>query len=392
MLCMSVRCPSCRTVLTVPDGHRGNKFLCGQCRTKFKVPSLSDSQIVDLIGLRNLDETSAGNVPALDNSLLAEDILLGGDESVGKNGNGNGNGGLAFQMQSAFSTGIDGFSIARIDSQGALFELRPEVYRRPEFRAAMPRRCLRCGVTHHLKPHLVIFSHLMRESSVLETELVITKPDITEEQILQLDGPGMLKRMPEIRRLPKPANLPMPYWICDMCSPANMVFAQGKLTGDGSGIMRMQIHRIWRALDFLKNLGCVGSEAWTRLEIECGEKPETPWDTLSGVVQQRVHQWYKPAKGEEFAAYAPDRSKNRSEDGMSGLIVTTRRLIYNCSLRYKEVGKGRPMELNFIMEEGRLKLDIKTPDWEVKNLLVDKAGLERLRRAMTIEKFNATWR
>jgi len=370
-------------VLGVPDGYGGNRFLCGKCGTRFKVPALSDSEIVDLIGIRNLDETSAGNMPSMDMSAMGS---LGEEDAAGKNGS------SSTQTQATFDTGMEGFSIVRIDSQGVLFEFRPDVYKKAEFRAAMPCRCLRCGVSHYLKPHLVIFSHLMRESSILENELIVSRPELTEDQLVQLDPASILKLMPEIKRLPKPANLPMPYWICDMCSPANMIFAQGKFQENGSGIMRMQIHKIWRALEFLKNLGCEGSAAWTRLEIECNEKPESAWDALPGMVQQRLRQWYKPAKGEEFAAYAPDRSKNRTEDGMSGLVVTNRRLIYNCSLRQKETGKTRPTDMDFTMENGRLKLDIKTPDWEVKGLFVDKAGLERLRRAMIAEQFNATWR
>ena len=43
------------------------------------------------------------------------------------------------------------------------------------------------------------------------------------------------------------------------------------------------------------------------------------------------------------------------------------------------------------MEAGHLRLNIKGGNWHLKNLHVDKAGLEALRRALLKEKFNAVW-
>jgi hypothetical protein len=172
-----------------------------------------------------------------------------------------------------------------------------------------------------------------------------------------------------------------------MCSPANMIFAQGS-----EDRCRIQIARLWRAEEFLVNVRGEGTPAFEELQRRLEENPQTPWDTLPGVVQQRIRQWFKPIKKEKYIAYIPDRTRSRTEDGMVGVVVSTRRLIYNSSMRHYENEKGSPLELDFAMESGRLGLHIKGAGWEIKNMIVDKPDLENLRRSLTGEKFPAVWR
>lgn len=381
MICLSVRCPKCEAVLGVPEDYRGNRFICGSCRSKFKIASLSDEEILDLIGPRNLDETTAGMYPAMD------------EGELGADGEHHDHHDLAMKLATHMDTGITDLDMVRIDANGVLFEFSADIYKTPEFRSAFPKKCLRCGVEHHLRPHIVIFSKQMKDSASVENEYITSKPVITENDLLTKSSLDLLKIMPDVPRVPEPSELPMVFWICDLCSPDNMVFAQNKLTAQG-GKMRMQIRRLWRAEEFLKNFGAQDSPAHKRLVSDIEENKETPWDCLPGVVQQRMRQWFKPGRGEIFSAYTPDRTHSRTEDGMSGIVVTNRRLIFNSSMRHREADKSTQLELDFFRasEKGQYKINIKSPNWEVKNLIIDKAGLECLRRALTKEKFNTVWR
>jgi hypothetical protein len=346
---------------------------------------LSDAEIVELIGHRDKDDTTVAGVSneeiaaelAKPKPAKAEGIEAGQADIDDK--------------YKAIPAEFEGFTMVRLDSNGVLFEFPASLLKSKVFRGALPHRCMRCGARGHLQPHLVIFAHHMVDSASLEMQFV-AGPVMDGSEAMNLSISDILEKLPRIRRLPPPADLPMPYWICDQCSPAKMISAQNEIDRNtGQGCCRLEIPRLWRAEEFVVNLGCEGTAICEEIRRVMQEHPEEPWDMLAGVVQQRLRQWYNPHKGERFVAYTPDRSHGRSEDGVCGVVVSNRRLIQNCDRRHHESEKGEPIELSFSMHNGQLRLKIKTPNWTVKNQVVDKAGLERLRRALGQEKFLTTW-
>ncbi|MCK5114289.1 MAG: hypothetical protein KAR11_05955 [Phycisphaerae bacterium] len=376
-----VKCPSCATVLGVPGQFKGTLCLCANCQTKFTIPALSEADILDLIGKkRNADSVVAGAIEADEPQPVAADFV---PETVAAE--------VAMDTIDGFPTGIDGFYLLRIDRHGTLFEFPASILTGTSLRGAMPRRCVRCGETRHIQYHLVIYSHHMTESASLESQYAPSRKELSERDVMTRSADEILPMLPEVRKIPAPANLPMPYWVCDMCSPSNMVFAQNRITSSGESTCRLQIQRIWRAEEFLVAAGGKDSRAHKEILKEIEGNAEQPWDTLPGAVQQRLQQWYHPHKGERFVAYIPDRSRVRTQDGMGGVVLSNRRLVHNSLRRYHEVEKGEQLDMDFAMSAGKMTLHIKTPSWEVKQMVVDKHGLERLRRAMWQENFPAVW-
>jgi hypothetical protein len=372
-----VRCPECMVILDIPKEFRGTRVLCTACGAKFSVPEISDDQILHWIGPESKEDTVHA-VPA----------LSGASETEGAN---HTHPASELDRGPLFG-GVEGFHLERIDNRGALFSFPAALLENPSFRVTMPRRCLRCGATSHISVRLVIFGPNMADCATAEPDFLDSSFRLSDQEARNLPMEEILSRLPNLSRLPTPANLPMPYWICDLCSPSKMVYAQNEIPFEtGQGRCRLQIQRLWRAEEFLVNVGGADSQAHRELLAAIQSHPETSWDMLSGVVQQRLRQWYAPNRGERFIAYAPDRSHTRTEDGMAGVVVSTRRLIYHTSLRHRESEKGESVELIFAMDGGRLTLKIRTPNWEVKNMVMDKAGLERLRRALSQEQFNAVW-
>ncbi|MCD4823379.1 MAG: zinc-ribbon domain-containing protein [Phycisphaerae bacterium] len=375
-----VRCPHCSVLLNVPREFKGTKVRCSSCETGFRIPCISDDDILDLLGGGNKDDTAAGAIPA---EALAEELAKQATTETHE---------AAKQSPPVgCPAGKEGFALMRIGKRGPVFEFPASLLTDPKFRGSMPRHCLRCGANAHLRPHLIIFAHQLLDSSVAEPEFVEAMPAINEDDSRRQPIEELLPRLPKLKKLPEPANLPMPYWICDMCSPANMIFAQGEFSSQTGGICHLQIGRLWRAEDFLVNAGGMDSPAYKMLHKVLKKHPMRPWDNLPGVVQQRLRQWYQPRSAEKFVSYTPDRTHSRTEDGMAGIIVTNGRLIYNSSLRHRESNKGEPLELSFAMESGRMRLRIAGANWEMKNIIVDKPGLEKLRRSLTKEKFQAAW-
>jgi hypothetical protein len=232
----------------------------------------------------------------------------------------------------------------------------------------------------------------MMDSSSIELEYITARAELSDHDARTMPIDQILERLPKVQRVSPPGDLPMPYWICDMCSPTNMIFARGDFADDEhGGSCRLQIRRLWRAEEFLVNAGGEETGAHEQLVEALEKNPERPWDALAGVVQQRLQQWYRPHRGENFLTYVPDATRARTEDGMSGIVVSSRRLIYHSSMRHRESDKGEPLELEFGLRGREGTLRIKGPNWEIKKIAVDKIGLERLRKALAKEGFVTTW-
>lgn len=383
-----VRCPGCTGVLEIPERYTGRKVLCSLCQMKFLIPAASEADILDWIGPRDKDDTAAGTAFEIKPEELPEELM--GNEVVESEMDGSSMAGEKVEDRD-LTTGVEGLVLHRIDKRGPMFEFPARMLEDKKFRGGLPRRCLRCGAKGNLTPHLVVFARHMTDSVNLENEYVDSTKMLDEYQARNLPQEEVLDQLPRLDKVPEPANLPMPYWICDMCSPKEMIAGEHEVHG-GEICCRMQVHRPWRAEEFLVNIGGEGSAAHEAIREELQKNPEVPWDSLAGSTQHRIEQWYKPYRGETFVTYVPDPTRARTEEGMQGIVVTNRRIIYHSSMRHQEAEKGEPIELQFSLEGGKGSLQIKGSKWDLKNIPVDKPGLERLRRGLHKANWEAVWR
>jgi phage FluMu protein Com len=379
MAARRVRCPECTVILDIPEDFKGIKVRCSVCKTDFRIPGVSDADILDWIVQEEKEDTTHGaaslKLSRKRTAALMEQSDLAKEE-----------------VFEGYSAGSEGFFLVRIDSHGVLFEFPAAMLESADFRASLPRKCLRCGTTSHIIPRLVIYGPVMKDCTTVEAEFLDRSTRLDERDIRKLSTREILEQLPGPAQLPPPANLPMVYWICDMCNPSRMIYAQNRIDAETKqGACCLQIQRLWRAEEFLLAVGGENSEAHQKLLSSMEKHPETPWDKLAGAMQQRIRQWFAPHRGEKFVAYCADRSHSRTEDGMAGVLVSSRRLLYHTSLRNYESEKGEPLELSFSMDNGRQMLKIQAPNWEVKNMVVDKMGLRTLRRALTEQNFTAQW-
>ncbi|MBN1554533.1 MAG: hypothetical protein JXA11_07290 [Phycisphaerae bacterium] len=375
-----VRCPECTVILDIPEGFRGTKVRCSVCNTQFRIPGVSDADILDWIGEEEAEDTAHGTAAL---SASRKPTMVPSRDRVETS---------APKTFEGFPTGVEGFTLVRVDAHGALFEFPAEMLEPTTFRTALPRKCLRCGTENHITPRVVIFGPVLQDSTIQEAEFLNSSTKFDEHEARNLSTEEVLQRLDKLENLPHPADLPMVYWVCDLCSPSKLISAQNRIDPNTrQGSCCLQIHRIWRALDFLRVVGDEDSDAYDKLLSVIEKHPETPWEQLPGALQQRMRQWFAPHRGEKFVAYCPDRTHSRTEDGMAGIIVTTRRLIYRTALRRQESEKGEPLELSFTVESGRQVLNIEGSNWDIKELPVDKTGLRALRLALAEQRFNAQW-
>ena len=377
-----VHCPDCDVLLKIPAGVKSTKVKCAKCSCKFVIPQISDDDIMDVLGHVNRDETSAG--PAIDDvfSDMPTDIFDDGIEGSGALAGGASN----------VPAGLEGLILKRFTQNGVVFEIDSELLADDKIRSAMPKACVRCGSQSNINPRLVVFAHQMLECSAIESEYVENVPTFTMRDVRDKPIRELMQTMPALKKIPAPANKPFPYWVCDMCSPVGLMHAANSIDRKtGKGKCLLQIDRIWRAEMFLVNAGGSGSPAHQLIHKRIDDNPELPWDTLAGAVQQRIKQWFRPHRGEQFVAYTPDRRHSRTEDGMAGLLITNRRLIYHSSRRHFENIKGQQLSIGLMSAAGHYRIRIKGANWEIQQMNVDKSGLERLRRSLIKQKYEAKW-
>ena len=283
--------------------------------------------------------------------------------------------------------------VVKIARDGVLFEFPAGRLNELGFRCAMPKRCLQCAARSHLKAHVVIFAAGLVDSVSLEAEHSAGALVLSDAEVRGLSCRELLKRLPNVPNVPPPGHQPMPYWVCDMCSGSGTIRGQIQVNATtGVGRCRLLVSNLRRAEEFLVSAGGEDSEAHESLKERIAQIAENPWDMLPEVVQHRVDQWFRPAEGESFYAYVPDQDYARTEDGMSGLLISSHRMIYHTPMRHREIGGSEPLEMELSQSGSRGNLQMKTTTWELRHFALDRPGIANLRRGLTLAKFQVAWR
>ncbi len=360
-------CPACGTILIVPPKHTGFVVRCGQCHERFELPATTASE--DLIAEWLGDEEE---MPA--------PVLKGAGQPRQE------------EVPPAQKVTPPGeIRLVKFDRTRALFEFPVHRLLEESFRCAMPRRCLQCSTRYHLEAHVIIFAPQLVTSISLEAER--DAGDLVLRNVANTPTARLLQRLPKAPNVPHPADLPMPYWLCDMCSNSGIISGQIQVNSDtGEGWCRLLIGNLRRAEEFMMAAGGARTKAYAKLREFLERTAASRWEQVPLVMQNRIQQWFTPEDDEEFIGFVPNRDRQRTEDGMAGLVVSSKRTVYHTSLRHREVPRGYQLELQLSMAQDTGNLRIKTPDWEVKHFTVDRQGLVRLRRSLTLGHFKVVWR
>ncbi len=372
-------------MLQMPPGHAEAVVRCSKCKERFRLPKpgrITDDTITswlnDGIEPPNLDDDDLDASPAPKASVSTA------QRSAPQNA----------VLSAPPPSGAIGQAVrlVKFGDAGALMEFEAARLLESPFRCSMPRKCLRCGTGAHLLAHVIIYSPILVDNVSLEAEHAAGELRLAEDQVRDLSPDQLLDRLPMVPNVPAPGNLPMPYWVCDMCSGADLISGQIQVNSQtGNGWCRLRIRNLRRAMEFLESTGSGSTKAGGQLREHIESMIENPWEQLPSVIQHRVEQWYKPAGGEQYIGYVPDRDHTRTEDGMSGLLISNRRLIFHTKLRHSETTSDKPLKLQLSNDGGKLSVKIETPIWDIKHLVLDRDGANLLRRALVVSGFNPVW-
>ena len=372
-----IRCPSCGVLLVIPAGAVGQLARCGQCKQRFRVPPAPKVTEDVVAGWLDTEEDEGAEGSALSQPPSA----AGGEHPH-----------TSRQTRAAFAAMEGNIRLVSCEPTGALLEFPSRRLTEKAFRCGMPRACMQCGARSHLEAHVVLFTGALVDSVSLEAEHTAGRLVLGIDEVKDLAIEQVLDRLPRLPNVPAPADLPMPYWLCDLCASSKAVSGQIQInTQTGEGWCRLLIRNLRRAEEFLCDVGARGTQAHKDLARHAAQLADNPWDSLALAVQHRLQQWFKPSSGEHFLAYVPDRDHARTEDGMFGLAISNRRLIHHTARRHHENDVSQPLELVLAAGKVRGDLVVTFPVWKA-TLKVDADGIAKFRRGLTLGKFQANWR
>ncbi len=379
MLGMKVNCPRCTTSLSLPTDVGNERVRCPVCRGVFRVrihkKIALDETIADW-----LDESLRRDEPEQVTPDPARTSFPAEIEGLG-------------DTQRAIFDDADRMHLVAADRRGVVLEFPAEFLRVEAFRASIPRRCIHCSARTHLSAHVVIYTGQLRDSISLEAEHAAGKLSIPPEKLGNLAGVDLLKRLPEVPGVPSPGNLPMPYWVCDMCRGAGWISGQIRVSADTcKGSCRLFFRNLKMAMGFFANACGTDSKHYRKLAEFHEHWQENPWNALPTVVRHRLEQWFEPAEDEQFLAYIADRGFVRSEDGMNGVVVSTQRLVYHHPPRHQELECGKDLTVHLRMAEGQQIATLEGDGFKRRLITVDRVSRMLLRRVLSKAGFKATWK
>ena len=111
-------------------------------------------------------------------------------------------------------------------------------------------------MSNALNVHLVIWPSKLPDRDRMHMKDAGVHVRTTIEQLGRLSGPELLAQLPRQPNVPTPYDLPMPYYICNRCSPVGAIIAHVRPKPDGSEECELGIASLRRAAEFLAhNLG-----------------------------------------------------------------------------------------------------------------------------------------
>ncbi len=377
-----IACPHCGVLLDVPEGSGGRSARCGKCKQQFQIPEFSEDAIANL--LNEFEETT--DEPHHDRVDLASESDQAHDPAVPPSA-------MSTIAAAVSQAGNASLKILRIKASGVIVRFPADLLEDSLFRLAMPHTCMCCGTRSHLMVNLVRFEPRTSESVGLEFRKTSAPVVLKDRNLQNLDPQELLNMLPPVPDATGLAKIPLPYWLCDMCRDPDAVLGQIRINPEtGQGTCWLRIRNTRRAEEFIRNAAGENVAQFDKLHELNEAGQENPWDLLPLTVQHRVEQWYRPDAGEHFLCYTPDRDHNRTEDGMAGVLVSDRRIIYHTHLQHRELPIGQHLELTLSMGGNMGHLKMKTAQWDVKRMPVDRDGVRTLRRALTLGKYGAQWK
>ena len=334
---LDIQCPSCHVRLRVPVEYLNKRARCKACGHVFviKPPSLEDSIMEWLAEADEFEDASASKAGE---TMYVPPPPRPQAPAVS----------APPRRQAAVTPSVTAkmpLRLSHVDTLGAFFLFPPSLLEDPEFRSSMPRCCLSCGVTHSLKLHLVIWSSKLADRDRTKFRVPALQGNIRTEDLVRMSGTKLLGALPRVPNMPSPFDLPMPYFICNRCSPVGAVMTHVRTSPTGQQECELGIASLRRAAEFFAHSLGRDHPDYACLAREIKRRKGDPWKALPLSVRNRLEHWLQLESGEKFICYIRDLDFAKGEAGMGGVAMTDRRIVYHKYAAQREIRLTERIEL-----------------------------------------------
>ena len=195
------------------------------------------------------------------------------------------------------------------------------------FRASMPARCVFTGGDNLTDLRAKPLAFVDRSQAAIRNATTIEMGH--EHHLLQNQGMmDLLHVMGILDGLPGPFDLAMPYFT-DREHLSSVIYCKTTTRPD-MGIsceITIPCHEV--ALEWLMRVNGVCSDDYHLLAYEIGIISNDSWKMLSEKCRHNMEAWCHFNQGENLSLYVRDADLGKSDDGLAGLVVTDKRIIFH---------------------------------------------------------------
>jgi DNA-directed RNA polymerase subunit RPC12/RpoP len=158
------------------------------------------------------------------------------------------------------------------------------------------------------------------------------------------------KAMSTLDELPPPFNQPMPYYVSR--ADAGKVSVHCETVATPKGVRcEVTIPSLRYALEWLGRVNGVCGEDYAELEAQTLKFEAEAWRAIPQSVRHRLAAWFDFEGDEKFLGYFNDSDFSKSDAGLAGMVMTTRRLVFCRYHFHGSIGLGKAGTLQAV-EDG----------------------------------------
>jgi hypothetical protein len=354
-----VVCPGCSLKFKVPVHLIGKRARCNDCQTIFVLEAPAEM----------MEDTVAewlfeGAVPPkpIDSAAGGKPVKAGAPAPAQPAGGPTKTAAQAAVHAApapaeAHTSAAGAVRLERIDDMGAYFEFPAERLPDYQLRGSLPRKCIACSSQESLRVQLLVWTDRLppRDQLRLQESQASAAGMLADYQGQPLEE--YLGRLPQVKMLPVPYSLPLPYYVCPDCSTVGEVFTHVLAHGQKE-FCQIMIANLEVAADFLMANNGADSEDYHMILEAWQRQKEDPWRTLSLGVRNRLSNWFEKKTGERFIEYYPDAEFSKAELGTAGLILTNHRGIYKKFAALREFDMNKATNLRCTQGPDKWQLEL----------------------------------
>lgn len=258
-------------------------------------------------------------------------------------------------------------SIQSLDMSNVLMEFPNWLLELDAFRASFPMQCLGCGESDSNKLLAKPLPWVDKYPSRISAREF---SDRFARNVPRNIGPiEFVKDMHLISDMPMPFGLQMPFYVCkDKCDRTIEITTKIVSSPYGVGCqVRLPVGA--GALEWMARVNGVCGRDYLQLASMVQRHKSTEWEAIPEKQRQRLANWFQWAEQEKFLIYLSDSDFAKKDEGLAGLVLTDKRIVFRKYQRQGVIPLGREGTLQFKEEQSFCEVSHRTSENQITQMV-----------------------